>query len=75
MSPRLRDDPAWRAMFARLKAKATADRIAEAVRWRGLSAEEKRTEMAAMVGRWRGLTCERRDGIVTRAVDAVRDCE
>jgi hypothetical protein len=48
-----RRDPAWRAMFHRLDAKRRADRIAEAVRWRGLSDEAKWAEMAAAAGRWR----------------------
>jgi hypothetical protein len=55
MRSRLRDDPAWRAMFARLKTKAVADRRAERRRWRALSPAEKWAEMAAMARRWRGL--------------------
>ena len=73
--PRLRDDPAWRAMFARLDAKAKADRWAEADRWRALSPEDKWAEMADMAGRWRGLTPDLRDRIVARARAAVKGCE
>ncbi len=53
---RLRRDLAWREMFARLNAKAEAERVAEAERWRRLSTEEKWAEMAGYVRRWRRLS-------------------
>jgi hypothetical protein len=74
-TPRLRDAPAWRAMFKRIDAKSKADRMAERDRWRSLSPEEKWAEMADMAQRWRGLTPARRDRIVTSALDAVEACE
>jgi hypothetical protein len=70
-APKLRDDPAWRAMFRRLDARDKAARRAEADRWRSLSHEQKWAEMAGYAHRWRGLARDQRNGLVTRAIDCI----
>jgi hypothetical protein len=69
-APTLRDDPAWRAMFARLDAKDKAARSAEAHRWRGLSHRQKWEEMARAARRWRPATGPR---VVDRLVHHIAD--
>ncbi len=66
---RLRDDPAWRAMFKRIHATYRAERLAEAQRWCQLSAAERWAEMADMARRWRGPA----DDLVRRVVSDVED--
>jgi hypothetical protein len=51
-----RNDPAWRAMFSRLRVTEKAAGLAEAQRWKRLTPKEKYAEMSAMARRWRGLS-------------------
>jgi hypothetical protein len=61
-------------MFKRLDAKRKADQRAEALRWRGLSAEEKWAEMAAAARRWCGLNRQTERDAAVAAVIVADNC-